>query len=111
MFFIDDFIKKVCSIIATFIIIAVIVLAFLIILAIPYGIIMFANAIDYFLDKSECNVFANNSQVYSGACHFVDISSIGENGNLKKITIYKDIYGMQPSKVYVSEKVEVRNAN
>lgn len=110
MFFIDDFIEKICNIIATFIVIAIILLGLAIMLAIPYGIIILVNTVDYSLDKSKCDVFVNNSQVYSGACHFVDISSIGENGNSKRVTIYKDIPCMQPLKVYVSENIEVKNA-
>lgn len=110
MFFIDDFAEKICNIIAIFIAIVVTVLILAVITAIPFGIIILVNTIDYSLDKSKCDVFVNNSQVYSGACHFVDISSIGENGNLKRVIIYKDIPCIQPLKVYVSEKVEVQNA-
>ncbi len=110
MFFIEDFIEKICSIIAGFIIVFIIALCVIVMLALPFGVFAIFGAVDYFLDKSECNVFVNNSQVYSGACHFVSVSSVGENGNSKKVTIYKDICNLRPLKFYISENVEVRNA-
>lgn len=67
------------------------------------------NGIDYRLDKSVCNAYVENQQVYSGRCHFIDISSIGENGNTKKMTIFKDIYGLKPDRVYVNNDIRIEN--
>ena len=111
MFFIGDLIDIICNIITIFAITIFVVLLLIVFLTIPFGIITSLNIADYYFNKSKCNVFVNNSQVYSGACHFVDISSVGENGNSKKVIIYKDIPCLKPLKFYVSESVEVRNAD
>lgn len=63
----------------------------------------------YKFDNSMCRVYVNNEQVFSGRCHFIEIGSIGENGNTKKLTIYEDIFCFKPKARYVNEKIEVRN--
>lgn len=62
---------------------------------------------DSILDKSLCSLYIDDKNVYSGRCHFLSISSIGENGNTKEAVIYKDVLKLQPLKKYVSNNVAV----
>jgi hypothetical protein len=62
----------------------------------------------YVFDKSNCTVYVNQKQVYAGRTHYLNIHSIGENGNTKHLTIYKDIFCLKPLKHYVSNDIEVR---
>ena len=63
---------------------------------------------NYFLDESYCTLFIDNKQVYEGRCHYVDINSIGENGNTKQVVIYKDAFLFKPIKKFVSENVVLK---
>lgn len=51
----------------------------------------------------------NNELVYDGKCHFISVSSVGENGNTKHLTIYGDILGFRPLKHYYANNIEVKN--
>ena len=72
-----------------------------------FGLYSVANYVGYKLDTSECNVYVDNNLVYSGRSHFIDIGSIGENGNTKNLTIHKDILCLKPVAHYVSENIKV----
>ena len=63
----------------------------------------------YLFDKSMCTAYVEDQQVYQGRCHFLSISSVGENGNTKRLIIYKDKYGLQPLKKYVNENIKVQD--
>lgn len=73
-----------------------------------FGLYAGGNGVFYLLDKSMCAVTVDNKQVYNDRCHFVNISSIGENGNTKHLTIYKDIFCLKPKAHYISENIVVR---
>lgn len=88
-------------------IIVVLGIIFLVILFI-IGLALGFTYVDFVLDKSDCAVKVNNQIVYEGRCHFVTVHSIGENGNSKHVTIYKDVLQTQPLAHYVSENVEVK---
>lgn len=84
-----------------------IVLLFMIVVGFIFGSYSAINYAEYKLDKSECNVYVDNNLVYSGRSHFVSISSIGENGNTKSLTIHKDVLCLKPDAHYVSENIKV----
>lgn len=81
------------------------------IFCIPVGLIATVNLSNYFLDKSYCTLLIDNKQVYKGRCHYVDINSIGENGNTKQVTIYKDACRFKPVKKFVSENVVLKESD
>lgn len=88
--------------------IVVVILLFIItIVGFIFGSYSALNYAEYKLDKSECNVYVDNNLVYSGRSHFVSISSIGENGNTKSLTIHKDVLCLKPDAHYVSENIKV----
>lgn len=72
------------------------------------GLYAGGNGVFYLLDKSICSVEVDNKQVYNDKCHFVNISSIGENGNTKHLTIYKDIFCLKAKKHYISENIVIK---
>ena len=45
--------------------------------------------------------------VYSGRCHFITVTSVGENGNSKHLTIYKDAMNIKPLNHYIAENIKV----
>lgn len=89
------------------IIIAIIILlAFLI--GLPFGLYATVNFANYFLDKSHCTLFIDGEQIYEDRCHYVDIDSIGQNGNSKRVVIYKDAIHVVPVKKFVSDNVVLK---
>ena len=97
-----DFITNILIIIFT-------IITFLIfIICVPTGFIAAVNLTNYFLDESYCTLFIDNKQVYEGRCHYVDINSIGENGNTKQVVIYKDAFLFKPIKKFVSDNVVLK---
>lgn len=98
-----DFIKE-CIIPVCGILIGLIVTLIFILVGIKVGV----NGFGYLNDKSICNVYVDNQRVYNDRCHFIAIRSIGENGNIKELTIYEDIFGFKPIKKYVSENIVVK---
>lgn len=65
------------------------------------------NGTRYYLDQSMCTAYVNQQQVYDDRCHFLSIKSIGEYGNTKKLTIYKDKYKFKPNKIYIHEDIKI----
>lgn len=86
----------------TFFLIALSAIAFI------FPLFCIGEYICYQLDKSLCSLYIDDKNIYSDRCHFLDISSIGENGNTKEVIIYKDILKLQPVKKYVSNNVVVK---
>ena len=84
------------------------IIGLIIIIGLVCGI---GNYVSYKLDKSECQVYVENKIVYEGRCHFVTVNSIGENGNTKHLTVYKDILGLKPLKHYVNNDIKVKEVN
>lgn len=66
---------------------------------------------DYRLDQSYCTAKVNNQVVYSGRCHYLDIESIGENGNTKHLTIYGNKWKYRPVKQFVNNNITVGEYN
>ena len=66
---------------------------------------------DYRLDQSYCTAKVNNQVVYSGRCHYLDIESIGENGNTKHLTIYGNKWKFRPVKQFVNNNITVGEYN
>lgn len=98
-----DFVTNILIIIFT-------IITFLIfIICVPTGLIAAVSLTNYFLDESYCTLFIDNKQVYEGRCHYVDINSIGENGNTKEVVIYKDAFLFKPIKKFVSENVILKD--
>ena len=60
------------------------------------------------LDKSICDVYVENQIIYSGRCHFIDIDSVGENGNTKHLIIYKDALKLKPIKHIINENIQIK---
>lgn len=65
----------------------------------------------YRLDQSYCTAKVNNEVVYNGRCFYLDLKSIGENGNTKELTIYKDRWLTQPSKHFVNNDITIQEYN
>lgn len=84
------------------------IVLFFLIIAILLGTYMTINGLDFIFDKSNCTIYVNQEQVYAGRSHYINISSIGENGNTKHLTIYKDIFNLKPLKHYINNDIEVR---
>lgn len=95
-------------IIDTLTIIFTIIIVLIFIVGLPIGFISAVNLTNYFLDESYCTLFIDNKQIYEGRCHYVDINSIGENGNTKQVVIYKDAFLFKPIKKFVSENVVLK---
>lgn len=95
----EDFFVMICG--SILVVIMIILLVFGI-----YGGFYLA---DFYLDKSMCKAYVNNQLVYDGRCHFISVDSIGENGNSKILTIYKDKTGLKPKAKYIHENIEVKN--
>ena len=66
---------------------------------------------DYKLDQSYCTAKVNNQVVYNGRCHYLDIKSIGENGNTKHLTIYGNKWKTRPVKQFVNNDITVEEYN
>lgn len=66
---------------------------------------------DYRLDQSYCTAKVNNQAVYNGRCHYLDIESIGENGNTKHLTIYGNKWKTRPVKQFVNNNITVEEYN
>ena len=71
-------------------------------------LVLLCQPICYILNKSQCEVLVENKPVYSGRCHFVDVESIGENGNTKKLHIYKDVFKMKTVKTIINNDIKVK---
>lgn len=82
--------------------------SFLLVILLAYTTITGVNYINYCLDNSYCSLYVENKKVYEGRCHYLQIDSIGENGNSKKVIIYKDAVKLQPKKKFISENVLLR---
>ena len=82
------------------------VILFIILLA--FTCVAGINYIDYRLNDSYCSLYIENKKVYEGRCHYLQVDSIGENGNSKLVTIYKDVLKLQPDKNFISESVLLR---
>lgn len=82
--------------------------SFLLIILLAYTTILGVNYINYCLDDSYCSLYIENKKVYEGRCHYLQVDSIGENGNSKKVIIYKDAAKLQPKKKFISENVLLR---
>lgn len=95
----DDIIEGVCLFVTLFTVAVLII----------FGIIFVINGGSYLLDQSMCIAYIEDQQVYQGRCHFLSLSSIGENGNSKKLIIYKDKLGLKPLKKYVNENIKVQD--
>lgn len=93
-----DFLRFLCIVMS--------LLLFFIILIIAVGLGL--ECLDYVLNKAECNLYVEKKLIWSGRCHFINISSVGENGNTKITTVYKDIIKLKPLKVYVNNDIEVK---
>lgn len=65
--------------------------------------------IRYNCDETNISLLVDGKEVYTGKGHFIRIDSIGENGNTKKVKIYKDIIKIHISNLYVSDNVKVIN--
>lgn len=65
----------------------------------------------YKLDQSYCTAKVNNEVIYSGRCHYLELKSVGENGNTKHLTIYKDKMLLQPVKNYVNDNITIEEYN
>ena len=61
----------------------------------------------YTLNTAKCVVWVGTERVYTGRCYFVDVDSVGANGNSKKVSIYSDIWKLHKTKFYVAEDVEI----
>ena len=74
-------------------------------------IMLGANWADYKLDQSYCTAKVNNQIVYNGICHYLDLESIGENGNTKHLTVYDNKWKARPVKQFVSNNITVEEYN
>ena len=81
---------------------------FLLVILLAYTCIIGINCIDYYLDDSYCSLYIENEKIYEGRCHYLQVGSIGENGNSKQVTIYKDAAKLRPDKKFISESVLLR---
>lgn len=61
----------------------------------------------YILNQAYCHLYIDGKQVYNGRQYFVEIHSVGENGNTKEVIIYRDKLKLKPKKVYVSNDVRM----
>lgn len=66
---------------------------------------------NYRLDQSYCTAKVNNQVVYNGRCHYLDIESIGENGNTKHLTVYGNKWKSRPVKQFVNNNITVEEYN
>lgn len=65
------------------------------------------NYINYCFNKTNCVVKVHRNIVYKGNCHFVDLDSVGENGNTKILKIYKDKTGLVLLKQYIDDNITI----
>lgn len=100
-----DFLKIEFCVIITCVLVVLSTIIFL-------ALMMLAGAwADYKLDQSYCTVKVNNQVVYNGRCHYLDIESIGENGNTKHLTIYGNKWKSRPVKQFVNNNITVEEYN
>lgn len=64
--------------------------------------------IEWNFNKSTCAVYVNKEPVYSGYCHFVEVSPVGEYGNSKRVSIYSDVAKFRQVQKYIAEDVEIK---
>ena len=58
-------------------------------------------------NKSECIIKVDGETVFNGLCRHSELTSIGENGNTKQLTISKFSGGIVGiTKVYVSDDIK-----
>ena len=77
-------------------------------IVVPVGVLIFgSDYVAYWLNKAECNLYVEEKFVWSGRCHFIDINSIGENGNTKEVIVYEDVIKFRPIKKYVDNDIKV----
>lgn len=62
-------------------------------------------------DQSYCTAKVNNQVVYNGRCHYLDIESIGKNGNTKHLTTYGDKWKSRPVKQFINNNITVGEYN
>ena len=72
-----------------------------------FGFWCIGNQVVYYFDKSICTATVNEEVVYQGRCHFITVNSVGENGNSKHLTIYKDAMNLRPLNHYIAENIKV----
>lgn len=74
-------------------------------------IMLGGNWADYRLDQSYCTAKVDSQVVYNGRCYYLDIKSIGENGNTKHLTIYNNKWKSRPVKQFVNNNITVEEYN
>lgn len=74
-------------------------------------IILGGNWADYRLDQSYCTAKVNNEVIYNGRCHYLDIESIGENGDTKHLTVYSNKWKTRSVKQFVNNNITVEEYN
>lgn len=92
-----------------FVLICGFILIVIMVILLVFGIYGGFNLVDFYLDKSMCKAYVNNQLVYDGRCHFINVDSIGENGNTKSLTIYKDKMCFKPKAKYIHENIKIKN--
>ena len=75
--------------------------------AITIAFIIFILGLIFFTNTGDCTVYVDNQQVYSGACKYVGVSSIGENGNTKIVSLNNGFLALFTYKRYISNNVKV----
>ena len=92
---------------AIIIMIIVIAVAAFIIAGLFFSLYLVFEFADYIFDKSQCSVYVDDKIEYSGRCHYISISSIGENGFTKDVTIYKDVLNLRVEKHIVNDDIRI----
>ena len=84
--------------------------AFGVLLALVFGIFLLycgAELTDSYLDKTTCKLYVENKLVHTGYCHYITVHSIGENGNTKHVSIYKDKLLLKPIKNFINNDIRI----
>ena len=100
-----ELIKTIFAAIATMII--VILAAVFIIAGLIFSLYTTFEFADYIFDNTQCSVYVEDKLEYSGRCHYISISSIGENGFTKDVTIYKDVLNLRVEKHIVNDDIRI----
>ena len=100
-----DFLKTVFFVIITCVLVVLSTIIFLVLMRLG------GNWADYRLDQSYCTAKVNNQVVYNGRCYYLDIESIGENGNTKHLTIYSNKWKSRPVKQFINNNITVGEYN
>lgn len=90
--------------------IKIILMVFGIILILIFGIFFLycgIALIDSYVNKTICKVYVENKLVHTGYCHYITIHSIGENGNTKHVSIYKDKILLKPILNFINNDVRI----